>query len=147
VYTTKPQLAIELLEEVLRSGLRFSVVLADSLSGESGPFISALHRLRLQYVVAIRSNHGVWMLPDAAGPAPPAHPPPGPSSASSPMGPAKSASFARPSSARAGWCAPSRSPPIRETLPPETTWDLMTNQPGKIDDTVGHPFGWRTWIE
>jgi SRSO17 transposase len=64
VYKTKPQLAIELIEEVLRSGFRFSVVLADSLSGDSGPFISALHRLGLQYGVAIRSNHGVWMLPD-----------------------------------------------------------------------------------
>jgi len=44
-------------------GFRFSVVLADSLYGESGPFIAALHRHHLQYVVAIRSNHGVWMLP------------------------------------------------------------------------------------
>jgi hypothetical protein len=33
-----------------------------------------------------------------------------------------------------------------QTLPPETTWDLMTNQPGKIERTVGNTFGWRTWI-
>jgi SRSO17 transposase len=47
-------------------GFRFSVVLADSLYGETGEFTSALHRLHrlgLQYVVAIRSNHGVWLLP------------------------------------------------------------------------------------
>jgi SRSO17 transposase len=94
VYKTKPQLATELIrahpssseiiEELLRLGFRFSVVLADSLYGDSGPFISALHRLGLRSVVAIRSNHGVWMLPDAAGccrmlpdaagPAHPAHP-------------------------------------------------------------------------
>jgi len=63
VYKTKPQLTIEIIEELLRLGVRFRVVLADSLYGESGPFISALHRLGLQYVVAIRSTHGVWMLP------------------------------------------------------------------------------------
>ena len=33
------------------------------------------------------------------------------------------------------------------TLPPETTWDLMTNQPGKIAPTVGNTFGLRTWVE
>jgi hypothetical protein len=33
------------------------------------------------------------------------------------------------------------------TLPPETTWDLMTNLPGKIERTVGNTFGLRTWIE
>jgi SRSO17 transposase len=71
VYKTKPQLAIELIRAhrggaALRlslSGFRLSVVLADRLYGESGPFISAFHRLGVRYVVAIRSNHGVWMLP------------------------------------------------------------------------------------
>ena len=33
------------------------------------------------------------------------------------------------------------------TLPPETTLDLMTNQPGKIEQTAGNTFGSRTWIE
>jgi hypothetical protein len=33
------------------------------------------------------------------------------------------------------------------TLLSETTWDLMTNQPGKIEQTVGNTFGLRTWIE
>ena len=63
VYQTKPQLAIEMIEELLALGFRCSVVLADSLYGDSGPFSSALHRLRLPYVVAIRSSHGVWLLP------------------------------------------------------------------------------------
>jgi SRSO17 transposase len=62
-YKTQPHLAIEMIEELLALGLRFSVVLADSLSGASGPFIAALHRRHLQYVVALRSTHGVWMLP------------------------------------------------------------------------------------
>ena len=63
VYQSKPQLAVELIEELLGPGFRFSVVVADSLYGESGTFISALHRLGLQHVVTIRSNHGVWLGP------------------------------------------------------------------------------------
>lgn len=31
-------------------------------------------------------------------------------------------------------------------LPPETTWHLMTNLPGKIEQAVGNTFGMRTWI-
>jgi SRSO17 transposase len=34
--------------------------LADRLDGESPEFIGARHRLTLEYVVAIRSNHAVW---------------------------------------------------------------------------------------
>lgn len=56
-------MASALIEELLALGFRFRVVLAESLYGESGPFIAALHRLGLQYVVAIRSHQGVWMLP------------------------------------------------------------------------------------
>ena len=63
VYKSKPQLAIELIQDLMALGFHFSVVLADSLYGESGEFISALHRLGLRYVVAIRSNHGVWTFP------------------------------------------------------------------------------------
>jgi SRSO17 transposase len=48
VYTTKPHLAIEFIEELLCLGVRLSVVLADRLDSDSGPFISARHRLRLQ---------------------------------------------------------------------------------------------------
>ena len=40
-------------------------------------------------------------------------------------------------------------PPVGppQSLPPETTWDLMINLPGKIEPTVGNTFGSRTWIE
>jgi SRSO17 transposase len=143
MYKTKPQLAIEIIEELLRLGFRFSVVLADSLYGDSGPFISALHRLRLPYVVAIRSTHGVWMLPGQR------------------LRRTRWRSFDRVFTdgsheqrfLRETIFGTRRS--VRyfqittnpQTLPPETTWDLMTNQPGKIEDTVGNTFGLRTWIE
>src|SRR5713101_4896873 len=44
VYKTKPQLAVEIVEKLVALGFEFSVVLADSLYGESGEFTSALHR-------------------------------------------------------------------------------------------------------
>jgi SRSO17 transposase len=143
VYQTKPQLAVEIVEDLLARGFRFSVVLADSLYGESPEFIGALHRLKLEYVVAIRSHHAVWLLPGQR---------------------VRQTRF-RPFE-RVFTDGSSQQRFIRETiygkrqavrsyqittdpvnLPPEMTWDLMTNQPGKIDATVGNPFGLRTWVE
>ena len=54
---------MDLIQELAAQGFHFSVVLADRLYGESGEFLSALHRLGLSYVVAIRSNHTVWTFP------------------------------------------------------------------------------------
>jgi SRSO17 transposase len=51
-----------MLRELKNKGLKFSLVLADSLYGESGSnFLNGLEEFNLNYVVAIRSNHGVWM--------------------------------------------------------------------------------------
>jgi len=44
-------------------GFKFNLVLADSLYGESANFISVLDELNLNYIVAIRSNHSVELLP------------------------------------------------------------------------------------
>ena len=146
VARSKPQLALELIEEVLALGLRFSVVLAERRFGESGPFLSALQRLGLPYVVALRSHHGVWLLPGQR---------------------------LRQRLRQTRWRPCDRVFPdgsseqrfVRETiegtrhavrsfqlttdpatLPPATTWDLMTTLPGKIEQTVGNTFGLRTWI-
>jgi SRSO17 transposase len=143
VYKTKPQLAVEIIEELLALGFRFSVVLADSLYGESGPFISALHRLGLRYVVAIRSNHGVWLGP-------------GQRVRQTRWRPfdrvfadgtreqrfIRETIYGRRQSVR--YYQVTTDP---ATLPPETTWDLMTDLPGKIERTVGDTFGLRTWVE
>src|SRR5215469_7122753 len=51
-YKTKPELAVELIRELQHWGFCFEVVLADSLYGESGDFISELEQLHLKYVVA-----------------------------------------------------------------------------------------------
>ncbi|MEM7595275.1 MAG: IS701 family transposase [Cyanobacteria bacterium P01_A01_bin.83] len=62
-YRTKPQLAVEIIEELQEWNFKIKLVLADSLYGESGDVITVLHQFNLKYIVAIRSNHQVGMLP------------------------------------------------------------------------------------
>jgi SRSO17 transposase len=60
-YKTKIELASEIITELIESGFTIKLVLADSLYGESSQFIRKLAEYKLDYVVAIRSNHGVWL--------------------------------------------------------------------------------------
>lgn len=61
VYKTKPELAVEILQELEEWKFQIELVLADSLYGESVDVIRELERLKLPFIVAIRSNHGVLM--------------------------------------------------------------------------------------
>ncbi|GAA6614436.1 hypothetical protein NUACC26_002140 [Scytonema sp. NUACC26] len=62
VYQTKPEIAASMIRKLREMGFNFKLVLADSLYGESDRnFISVLCELELNFVVAIRSNHGVWL--------------------------------------------------------------------------------------
>jgi SRSO17 transposase len=62
-YQSKPQIAVALVKELVKLGLKIKRVLADSLYGESSTnLIGALDELKLQFMVSIRSNHDVWML-------------------------------------------------------------------------------------
>jgi SRSO17 transposase len=61
-YLSKPQIAAIMIRELLAMGFKFKLVLADSLYGESDcNFLSVLYELKLSFVVAIRSNHSVWL--------------------------------------------------------------------------------------
>jgi len=62
-YKTKPQIAVEMIQELKEWGFKIKFVLADSLYGESGDVISRFEKLQLEFIVAIRSNHGVLMPP------------------------------------------------------------------------------------
>lgn len=143
VYKSKPQLAIELIEELRGLGFQFSVVLADSLYGESGEFRRALWGQGLRYVLAIRGNHGVWTAP----------------------GEHKRYTNWQPYT-RVMSDGEREQRYVREivfgtrgavrfyqlttdpkTQPKETTVYLMTNLPGRIQRSVGNTFGLRTWIE
>jgi len=61
-YQTKPEIAASMIRKLQAMGFKFKLVLADSLYGESDSnFVSVLNQLQLDFVVAIRSNHGVWL--------------------------------------------------------------------------------------
>lgn len=62
-YKTKPQLAAEIIQELKDKNFNFDLVLADSLYGESDTFVTVLNKFRLDYVLAIRSNHAVILPP------------------------------------------------------------------------------------
>mgnify|MGYP000100103161 CR=1 FL=1 len=65
VYKTKPQLAVEILQELQLWQFQIELVLTDRLYG-GGDVINVLDRFKLPFIVAIRSNHGVLM-PQGSG--------------------------------------------------------------------------------
>lgn len=63
-YRSKPQIAAGIIRKLKEFGINFKLVLADSFYGESqSNFIKILESLELSFVVAIRSNHVVWLQP------------------------------------------------------------------------------------
>ena len=75
-YQTKIELAAENIASLMNEGFNIKLVLADSLDGEqvcrteasvpatlreNSQFLSKLAEYNLDYVVAIRSNHAVWL--------------------------------------------------------------------------------------
>ena len=142
-YKTKPALAVDIIKELQKWGFRFSVVLADSLYGESSDFVGALENLHLTYVVAIRSNHGVWL-------------PPGqrlrytnwrPFERVFSNGKQHTRFIREIVFGQRGRIRYYHLTTDKETLPPESTWYIMTNLEGAIRTTVGNTYGLRTWIE
>jgi SRSO17 transposase len=64
-YYTKPQIAAMMIRQLQAMGFRFELVLADSLYGESKTnFVNVLDELKLPYILAIRSNHALWLPQD-----------------------------------------------------------------------------------
>jgi SRSO17 transposase len=61
IYQTKIQLAKEIIQELKAFGFQVDLVLADSLYGESHPFVQLLDELEYPLIVAIRFLHGVLM--------------------------------------------------------------------------------------
>ena len=66
-YQSKPQIAARMIRQLQAMGFVFELVLADSLYGESKVnFVNVLEELKLPYILAIRSNHAMWLPQDQA---------------------------------------------------------------------------------
>jgi SRSO17 transposase len=142
-YKTKPELAVLLIKDLIEQGFRFDVVLADSLYGESSHFVDELLQLKLKFVVAIRSNHGVWLAPGQR------------------VRYTRWRTFDREFSdgetevrsireiifGKRGTIRYYQLTTDTKTLPQETTQFLMTNLDGDIRKELGNIYGLRTWIE
>jgi hypothetical protein len=124
-------------------GFNIELVLAESLYGESNQFIRKLASYNLVYVVAIKSNHAVWL------------------PASQRVRTNKWCKFTRTFS--------NQKPETRyireiiygkrrditywelttdpETMPENSTSFVMTNLQGKLKKTLGDLYGLRTWVE
>ena len=64
-YQSKPQIAARMIRQLQAMGFVFELVLADSLYGESKVnFVNVLEELKLPYILAIRSNHAMWLPQD-----------------------------------------------------------------------------------
>lgn len=142
-YQTKPELAAEIIAELIELGFNIELVLADSLYGENSEFIRKIAKYKLDYVVAIRSNHGVWL-------------PAGQSVRAN-----KWCKFTRTFSNQK-----SSTRYIREiiygqkraityweittdpeTMPSNSTSFVMTNLSGNLKPILGDLYGLRTWVE
>jgi SRSO17 transposase len=142
-YKTKIELASEIITNLIEEGFQIELVLADSLYGESSQFLKKLGEYNLAYVVAIRSNHGVWL-------------PSGQSVRAN-----KWCKFKRKFSNNK-----SETRYIREiiygkkraityweittdpeTMPENSTCFVMTNLQGNLKKTLGDLYGLRTWVE
>ena len=142
-YKTKIELAIEIITEIIDFGFKIELVLSDSLYGESSKFIRTLEKHQLHYVVAIRSNHAVWMPSDQKVRA------------------NKWCKFERifsnqKSSTRyireiiygkKGAVTYWEVTTDPETMPENSTSFIMTNIQGNVKKFLGNLYGLRTWVE
>ena len=142
-YQTKIKLASLIITELIEFGFKIELVLADSLYGESSSFIRTLDKLKIPWIVAIRSNHGVWMPNSQTVRANKWH------------------KFTRifsnqisetryireiifgKRSTRTYWEITTDP----ETKPENSTSSVMTNLQGNIKKTLGNLYGLRTWVE
>ena len=64
-YQSKPQIAAAMIRRLQALGFQFELVLAQGLYGESKTnFVDVLDELKLPYILAIRSNHALWLPQD-----------------------------------------------------------------------------------
>jgi SRSO17 transposase len=142
-YKTKIELASEIITELIEEGLNIELVLADSFYGESSQFLKKIAEYNLAYVVAIRSNHGVWL------------------PANQSVRANKWCKFERTFSNQKSEIRYIREiiygkkraityweiTTDPETMPENSTTYVMTNLQGNLKKILGDLYGLRTWVE
>ncbi len=143
-YRSKPEIAAQMLRDIKQMGFEIELVLADSLYGESeSKFLGCLSELKLDFVVSIRSNHGVWL-------------PKGQtvrcnqwrkfdrvfSDKTQEARYVREIIFGKKRSRR--FWEITTDP---ETMPENSTWYVMTEIPGLKYKDVGNLYGCRNWVE
>ena len=143
-YRTKPEIAAQLIKKLSSMGFNFNLVLADSLYGESRTnFISVLDEQKKNYIVAIRSNHYVEILPRQHIQYSKWH-----KFQIVFSGISQENRFIRE-------IIPGKRGELRywqittdsENLPENFTWYVMSRYPGLTPRDVGNFYGLRTWVE
>jgi SRSO17 transposase len=66
-FRTKPQIALELVEQALAEAWPFRAVVADCLYGEHRGFLAGLQARGVPYVVALKPSHAWWAPAEAIG--------------------------------------------------------------------------------
>jgi SRSO17 transposase len=143
-YKSKPQIGGEIIKKLREMGLKIKLALADSEYGESEDnFVSILNKEKLNFVLAIRSNHGVWL-------------PSGQrvrynkwrefervfSTGKTEERYVREIIFGKKREIRY-WQVTDN----KETLPDNSTWYIMTKVPGIKYKEVGNLYGLRNWVE
>jgi hypothetical protein len=59
-FRTKPQIAVQLIDAALDSGILFRAIVADSGYGENPIFVATLLEEGLPYVVSVKPTEGIW---------------------------------------------------------------------------------------
>ena len=144
IYKSKPEIAAQMMRDLRALGFSFSLVLADSLYGESGSnFIDVLYQLKLNFAVAIRSNHTAWL-------------PHGQTVRSNRWRPFER--FFQDGATEQRWIqeiifGKRRAEQFWKittdvaTLPRNATWYVMTHIPNLKYHQVGNLYGLRNWVE
>jgi hypothetical protein len=65
-FKTKPQLAVELVQEARQAGIRFQAVVADCFYGDNPGFTDALTATEVPFVLALKPRKGTWAPADQA---------------------------------------------------------------------------------
>ena len=66
-FRTKPQIALEVVDQAVGQGWPFRAVVADCFYGEHHGFTTGLQARGVSYVVALKPSHGWWAPVDAVG--------------------------------------------------------------------------------